>query len=312
MGKLEEAKEILKALGMPKQQYNDRSAWTFLALLDLKEDGQWSKITNQRLGIQQIMDFIAEYYGKKYATGSRETFRKETIHQFIDGAIAERNVDETDRATNSPHYSYGIVEEVVEVCKAYGSPNWAEKLNEFLEHTETLIEKYAQKREIVKIPVRINDEIFQFSPGKHNILQKAIIEEFAPRYAPNSEILYVGDTANKNLYKKRDELQKLGISISDHDKLPDVVLYRSDNNWLYFIEAVTSVGPVSVKRMNEINDMLENCECGIIYVTAFLDRSGKNGFKKFIGEIAWETEIWIANDPDHMIHMNGDRFYGPR
>ncbi|WP_233434111.1 BsuBI/PstI family type II restriction endonuclease [Geobacillus sp. FSL K6-0789] len=112
--------------------------------------------------------------------------------------------------------------------------------------------------------------------------------------------------------QNREKLEELGVRITDHDKLPDVVLYRPDKNWLYFIEAVTSVGPISVKRMHEIQAMLENCECGIIYVTAFLDMSSENGFKKFINEIAWETEIWIADNPDHMIHLNGDRFLGPR
>lgn len=312
MGKIDEAREVLKDLGMPKTQYNDRSCWTLLALLGLKENDSWSSAESNRLEIHKIMDFIAVNYGRKYAMNSREAFRKYTIHPFILGAIAEQNVDEIERATNSPKYSYNITAEALEVFKSYGVEEYDRKLNQFLSNIETLSEKYAQKREIVKIPVKINDNELLFSPGKHNQLQKAIIEEFAPRFAPGAEVLYVGDTKKKDLVKNKEKLQEIGLSITDNDKLPDVVLYLKEKNWLYFIEAVTSVGPISVKRVMEIQDMLENCNCGIVYITAFLDMSAKNGFKKFIDQIAWETEIWVADNPDHMIHLNGDRFFGPR
>ena len=66
------------------------------------------------------------------------------------------------------------------------------------------------------------------SPGKHNELQKAIIEEFAPRFAPNSECLYVGDTTEKDLVKNVDKLRELGFEITLHDKMPDVVLYSEE------------------------------------------------------------------------------------
>ena len=312
VGKLEEAKEILKALGMPKQQYNDRSAYTFLALTGIKEEDSWNKATNNPMRIVDMMNFMAEYYGKVYKPNTRETIRKDTIHQFCDGAITVRNVDDEERATNSPLYSYRLTDEVLEVIHAYGTDEWEEKLGTWLKKHETLIKKYSQVREMTMIPVKVNGKELQFSPGKHNQLQKAIIEEFAPRFAPGAEVLYVGDTAKKDLVKNREKLEELGVCITDHDKLPDIVLYRPDKNWLYFIEAVTSAGPISVKRTHEIQAMLENCECGIIYVTAFLDMSSENGFKKFINEIAWETEIWIADNPDHMIHLNGDRFLGPR
>jgi hypothetical protein len=312
MGKLEEAKEILKSLGMPKQQYNDRSAYTFLALSGLKEENSWSDASVNSLRIVDMMNFMATNYGKIYKPNTRETIRKDTIHQFCNGAITCRNEDNEERATNSPLYSYRLTDEVLEVIQSYGTAKWEEKLGEWLKNHKTLVQQYSQIREIAKIPIKVNEEVLQFSPGKHNELQRAIIEEFAPRFAKGAVVLYVGDTAKKDLIKNRDKLQELGVRITDHDKLPDVVLYVAEKKWLYFIEAVTSVGPVSVKRMNEIKEMLKNCNCGIIYVTAFLDMSSENGFKKFIEEIAWETEIWFANNPDHLMHLNGDRFIGPR
>ncbi|MCY8484931.1 restriction endonuclease [Bacillus atrophaeus] len=312
MGKLAEAKEILKALGMPKQQYNDRSGYVLLALAGVKEEDSWADASINSLRIVDMMNFMGDHYGKIYKPNSRETIRKESIHQFVAGAIAVSNDDDDERATNSPKYSYRLSDEIVEVLQSYGTDEWEKKLGAWLEQHETLVEQYTQAREMSLIPVVANGQELVFSPGKHNHLQKAIIEDFAPRFAPGAEVLYVGDTKKKDLIKNREKLQELGVRITDHDKLPDVVLYVDEKNWLYFIEAVTSVGPISMKRINEIQAMLEECSCGVVYVTAFLDMSAKNGFKKFIDQIAWETEIWVADNPDHMIHLNGDRFFGPR
>lgn len=165
------------------------------------------------------------------------------------------------------------------------------------------------QKENAKMPVRINNQDFTFSPGKHNKLQKAIIEEFAPRFAPSSECLYVGDTIQKDMVKNIAKLSQLGFEITLHDKMPDVVLYREDKNWIYFVESVTSVGPMDPKRIIEIESMTKNVSAGKIYVTAFLDFAT---FKKFSEQLAWETEVWIADMPDHMIHLNGDKFLGPR
>ena len=91
--------------------------------------------------------------------------------------------------------------------------------------------------------------------------------------------------------------------------MPDVVLYREDKDWLYFIESVTSVGPMDDKRIIELQELTKNVKSGKIFVTAFLDFKT---FKKFSESLAWDTEVWIADVPDHMIHLNGDRFLGPR
>ena len=159
------------------------------------------------------------------------------------------------------------------------------------------------------MPVKINGQDFSFSPGKHNELQKAVIEEFAPRFAPDSECLYVGDTIEKDLVKNVEKLTKLGFEITLHDKMPDVVLYREDKDWLYFVESVTSVGPMDPKRILEITEMTKDVTAGKIFVTAFPDFKT---YKKFSEKLAWETEVWIAEMPEHMINLDGDKFLGPR
>lgn len=305
MNKLEQAKDILEKIGMPKAQQADLCAYTLLALLNIKEKSKWNTATNEYIRIHDIMEFIKQNYGVAYAENSRETFRKQAMHHFRIAALIEDNL----KATNSPNYRYRITIEALNLIKKYGTNEWNKKLEKYLKNHQKLISIYENKRNLTKIPVKINGENFEFSTGKHNELQKAIIEEFAPRFAPNSIVLYVGDTKDKDLYKDVELLEKLKISMGDHEKLPDVILYQKEKKWIYFIEAVTSVGPISPKRIVEITDMTKNCKLGKIYVTAFLDMKT---FKRFTEQLAWETEVWLSEMPDHMIHLNGDKFMGPR
>ena len=172
-----------------------------------------------------------------------------------------------------------------------------------------MISLYAARKTMQKMPVTINGKGVTLSTGKHNQLQKAIVEEFAPRFAPNSECLYLGDTIEKDLIKETEKLLKLGFDISVHDKMPDVILYSQEKDWIYFVEAVTSVGPMEPSRIKELEEMTKDVASGKIYVTAFLDFKT---YKKFSESLAWETEVWLAEMPDHMIHLNGDKFLGPR
>ncbi len=88
--------------------------------------------------------------------------------------------------------------------------------------------------------------------------------------------------------------------------MPDVVLYDEQKDHIFLIEAVTTHGPISPKRQVELGDVLKKCKAAKIYISAFLDF---REFKRHIDNIAWETEVWIANNPDHMIHFNGPKFF---
>jgi hypothetical protein len=202
-----------------------------------------------------------------------------------------------------------LTEETLKILKTIQTSEWQDSLDKFLSYHNKLIDIYGSKKKMTMLPVKIEGKDFKFSVGKHNELQKAIIEEFAPRFAPNAECLYVGDTTEKDLVKNVDKLAKLGFEITLHDKMPDVVLFREDKNWIYFIEAVTSVGPMNPKRVLEIKEMTDNVTAGKIFVTAFLDFGT---YKKFSQDLAWETEVWISELPEHMIHLNGDKFLGPQ
>lgn len=305
MNKIEDARQILNLIGMPQKQQADICCYTLLAMANISPNKKWQTATNRWIRIHDILQFTNEYYNTSYAENSRETVRKQALHRFRTAALIEDN----NKATNSPNYRYRLTEETLELLQAFKTEKWEEMLESYLKKHETLISIYSSKKKMHMMPVKINGSDFVFSPGKHNQLQKAIIEDFAPRFAPNSECLYVGDTIEKDLVKNFTKLEELGFEITLHDKMPDVVLYKEDKDWIYFIESVTSVGPMDPKRIIEITEMTKGVKAGKIFVTAFLDFET---YKKFSQDLAWETEVWIADMPDHMIHLNGDKFMGPR
>ena len=305
MNKIEDARQILKFIGMPQKQQADICCYTLLAMANISPNKKWQDATNNWIRIHDILQFTNEYYQTSYAENSRETVRKQALHRFRTAALIEDN----NKATNSPNYRYRLTKETLELLQTFKTKKWKKILKSYLEKHETLISIYSSKKKMHMMPVKINGNDFVFSPGKHNQLQKAIIEDFAPRFAPNSECLYVGDTIEKDLVKNFTKLEELGFEITLHDKMPDVVLYKEDKDWIYFIESVTSVGPMDPKRIIEITEMTQSVKAGKIFVTAFLDFET---YKKFSQDLAWETEVWIADMPDHMIHLNGDKFMGPR
>lgn len=311
MNKIEEAQAILKALGLPPAQYNEMAALTFLAICNIKENDKWSKATRRSLGVSKgIMTFVNENYGKTYAPNTRETFRRQVLHQFVQARVVDYNPDEPTLPVNSPRAHYALTLEVLEVVKTYKTRKWKTALKTFIETVGKLSEAYFRERELIQIPVLLqNGEILKLSAGKHNEVQAAIVEQFAPRFSNGGTLLYLGDTAKKDLFFDDKGLKDLGIPLDQHSKLPDVVIYDSKRKWLFLIEAVTSHGPVSPKRLLELEEFLKNVKVGKVYVTAFPDMTE---FKKHSNNIAWETEVWLMDVPDHMIHFNGDRFMGPR
>lgn len=311
MSKLQEAQEILKALGLPPAQHNEMAALTLLAICNIKEDSKWKNATKQSLGVTKgIMAFIKNHYGKGYAANTRETVRRQVLHHFEQARIVNYNPENPNLPVNSPHAHYAITNEALEVVKAYKTKNWKKALAHFIENVGKLSEVYLKAREMNQIPVRLSDgQVLKLSAGKHNEVQAAIVEQFAPRFAKGGILLYLGDTEKKDLYVDKKGLKNLGIPIDQHSKLPDVVIYEKKRKWLFLIEAVTSHGPVSPKRIVELKKFLKDCKVGKVYVTAFPDMAE---FKRHSANIAWETEVWLMDIPDHMIHFNGDRFMGPR
>lgn len=314
--KLLQAQEFLKALGMPKSQYNKRSGWVLLALANITPNDSWKDVQAPLLPTVEIMQFIRQHYEQDYKPNSRETIRRQTLHQFEQARIVDRNRDNPARPTNSKDNNYSLTKPIVEILKEYPDGNWQQRLEEFRHDLNNLQELYQRRLNKEKVPIQLPDgSSIKLSPGKHNQLHADIIHEFCPRFiGMGGKVLYIGDTASSRneggkLMVLHDGLMdELCIPTINHGKLPDIVVYDERRKWLFLIEAVTSHGPVSHKRWVELEDMLRDCKLGRVYVTAFSDT---RVFRKYAAEIAWETEVWIAENPDHMIHFNGDRFLGP-
>lgn len=284
MPKIEDAQIILKELGLPKAQQNEMAALTLLSLCNLKENDSWSMSEKISLGVTKgVMKFIVTEYKKDYAPNTRETFRRFVLHQFVQARIADYNPDIPNLPVNSPRAHYALSNEALDTIKTFGTANWKKSSEKFRNSIEDLAKKYEKKREVVRVPVLLpNGKKLTLSSGKHNELQGAIIEQFLPEFAKGSDLLYLGDTEQKDLYTNKTKLENIGIKINEHSKLPDVVLFDEKKNWIFLIEAVTSHGPVSPKRVVELEKLLKNCSAGKIYVTAFPD------FKEFK---KWSSKI---------------------
>ncbi len=255
------------------------------------------------------MDWIRDHYGKDYAPNTRETIRRQTMHQFRDAGIVLYNPDEPSRAVNSPKAVYQISPAALALVRAFGTSAWKSSLASFLVEQETLTARYARDRDQHLVVVQLAPgKSIKLSPGGHCDLIRAIIEEFAPRFLPGGRLIYAGDTGQKWGYFDAQLLKELGVEVDFHGKMPDVVIHYAERDWLVLVESVTSHGPVDGKRHAELTAIFGRSSAGLVFVTAFPDRATMS---RYLSEIAWETEVWVAEAPSHLIHFNGDRFLGP-
>lgn len=306
---IEAAIENLVSLGLPRMQQNERSALCLLALLDLSPGKPWNEAEAPLKGITPIMDWAREHYSKDYAPNTRETVRRQTMHQFVDAGIALYNPDDPDRPVNSPRAVYQIEPTTLALLRSYGTAGWTANLANYLAERETLVSRYAKERNQTRIPVQISGcKSITLSSGEHSELLKAVIEDFAPRFAPGSTLIYVGDTETKWAYFDEALLAEVGVKVDSHGKMPDVVLHYRKSGWLLLVESVTSHGPVDGKRHIELTELFSGAKADLVYVTAFPTRAV---MARYLAEIAWETEVWIADSPSHLIHFDGEQFLGP-
>ena len=262
------------------------------------------------LGIRAILDFAREQLDKNYAENTRESIRKYSVKQLVAAGLLLHNPDKPDRATNSSDNCYQIEEHALALLQQFSSKTWDSLLETYLAARVTLVAQYAHKRNLHRVPVKTKTaQKITLSAGLHSDLIRSIIENFGALFAPGGELVYVGDTGKKWGYFDQALLATLGVEVERHGKMPDVVIYYRKKNWLILIEAVSSSGPVDGGRHAELAQVFKDSKAGLVYVTAFPDRG--EIFRKFLAVVAWETEVWCASDPTHLIHFNGIRFLGP-
>jgi hypothetical protein len=307
--KLKEAMDILESLGFASRRSNEVAGYTLLALLDMKPTQPWRDVAAPLRGITPMIEFVAKVYGVRYAPNTRETIRDEAVKYFVEAGMLLRNPDNPARPTNSGNTVYQIEPHALKLFRCFGNPKWTSALRTYLVSREEIRRELARGRNLSRIPVKLpSGEIITISPGGQNPLIKVVIEEFCPRFVPAGTIVYIGDAEDKFLHLDREYLQRLGVEVPAPAKMPDVVAHDTRRNWLLLIEAVTSAGPVDGKRRKELKQLFSGCRAGLVFVTAFTSREV---MRIFLAQISWESEVWVAEDPDHLIHFDGERFLGP-
>jgi len=303
------AREVLRLLNFDAKRCNERSARVLLALLSLTPTSPWDQATNQSLRTREIMDWIAAHYQVRYAPNTRETIRKETLYQFVEAGLVERNHDDLDRATNSPKYRYRVAPTALALLQTYKKRGFDRRLRTYLADIPGLVALYARERQRRRIPVTFPDGMtVTLSPGGQNILLKHVVENFCQFFTPGGHVLYIGDTDAKWAHFEEGALASLNITVKQRGKMPDLVVYLPDKNWLVLLEAAASHGPVDAQRRAELADLFDDSTAGLVYVSCFLTRAE---MRRYLAAIAWETEVWCADNPTHLIHFNGERFLGP-
>lgn len=306
---VQNARTVLEVLGMDSERSNERSALVFLALLGLSVDTPWRDAANPMLGTRAIMDFIRDHYEREYPPNSRETVRRFTLHQFAEAHLLIQNPDQPDRPVNSPKWNYQITPEALDVIRTYGTTKWDVGVQTYVDNMPGLKAKYDAVRAMDRIPLTLpSGVVFTLSPGGQNVLLKSMVEDFCPRYTPGGELLYIGDAGDKWALFEKDRFSTIGVTLEEHGKMPDLVVFLPSRNWLVLMEAASSHGPVDSKRHDELATLFSESTAGLVYVSCFPDRAT---FRKYVAAIAWETEVWCADQPTHMIHYNGERFLGP-
>jgi hypothetical protein len=307
---MEEARQIIRDLGLTNKMLGNTQVYVFLTLLSMTPEKTWNQASNSLWGITPIMEEIKRLGWAEFKPNTRETIRDECVGVLVDAYLATPNPGNPKRSKNSKYYCYQINPEVLALIKLFGTNNYQIELGKFKQGYLTLKERYAAERKKNRLSVKLpNGKIRTLSPGGQNPLIISIITLFASQYHFDT-VLYIGDAENRyNSLFEKNFLESLKIDIErllNSIEMPDVILYRSDKNVLAIIEAVKTGGEINVERRDRLLNLFENCTAKLSFVNAFEDFQG---FKKALKIITWETHAWLADNPTHMIHFNGDKYW---
>lgn len=322
--KIAEAAAILSAIDFPlgKGEFRtklrqDRVCLVLLAVADLIPSGSWKDVKVHGEGkdshapkTRDIIIFLNKNYGTAISSGSYDNIRRKNLDYLVESGLVVPSARKAGASTNDSTRGYAISKDAASLLHRYGSSKWQTPVKQFIKNHASLSTALQRPAKMQMVEVDFPDgQTFELSAGPHNRIQKAVIEEFLPRFVQKPRVLYLGDTSKKDLVVDHARLKALGLDLNQHDRLPDIVVLDEAKKWLFLIEAVHSSNPVSPLRHLALERLTAKCKLGKVFVSAFEDLKS---FAKWAPGISWETEIWVADNPTHMIHYNGDRFYGPR
>ena len=301
--RLDAIKEVLKAVQFPVGFITDQTAICLYALMDVRpREGLLPDKTCLRDGarIRNILDFKRRELGEPVAENTRESYRKQSLKPLHVAGIIELH----QTSINDPNTYYTINPEFAAILLETRSGRRKRLTSSWkATHHDRLMMSRSQPTS-GDVTARIGEIVLSLSRGAHSELTRAVCEVFAPAYIPGFEPIYVSDTRSKLLYVNQELESQLDLRLDEHDKLPDLILYRPSMNIVYVVEVVTSVGPISESRKQEIQEILTKrgpLKFGVVYVTAFPDRIT---FRRFVTDVAWETKVWVAAEQFGIIHFD--------
>ena len=313
---IREALFIIDQLGIPLEGLTGRDkeklAMALLAAGDVKTSKEWRKVKSTNSGYsittKQCVEFYNTYLEENMSKGSYDYVLRDGFSKLLIGGIVERSKPESNLSDATR--GYRISTEYARIISKFGQKDWEKQVEIFNKTHKTYRERLAQTRNIPMINVKMPDgKEFQLKDGEHNLIQQQVITEFLPRFGYGAMLLYCGDSDNKyGVINEKEKLAELGIKDLSQGKLPDIVAYSAEKDWIYLIEAYHTSNPITAERKYELEQMMGECADKCIYITAF---ESNDAFRSCKEDLAWETEVWIVTNPDHMIHRNGFRFIGP-
>lgn len=297
---LEEVKALLQQLGLDRRLQTEQSALCVLALADgVERLGLLPGKKRLRDGarIHDIIEFARHVCGKEVAENTRESYRKLSLQPLCEEGLVVRH----QLSTNDPKTFYRLHPEMLRLLTSAAplERRWlARELAVRLSQGET----WQQQRRRADIPVEVGQQHLHFlSPGTHSRLAAEVVEIYAPTFLKVPRVVYVGDTRHKDGYQNRDLMRELNLPIQVTASLPDVVLLCEAERRLIVVEVVASSGPISASRLGQLQQLLAQSQAlgyRPRYVTAFPSR---RVFRRFVEEIAWGTQVWIANEAAQVI-----------
>lgn len=303
--------DLLQAVGLPlydTDRGNERMATAFLAVARVQRSlGEACSIYEAApLRTRDIIEYENRIFLQDISPGSYDDVRRKDLKFLTEAGVVLNTGEMNASATNSPNRKYGLAPEFAQLTKTYGTEQWQAALETYRDTALQLRKALERKRELDMFPVHLPSGMeIKLHNDAHNRLQATIIRDFLPRFGFGADVLYVGDAADKDLWVDKEQLARLRFFTLEHDKLPDIVAYSPEKNLLYLIECLHSTGPMDELRVKHLKELLRDCPAQLLFFTAF---ESKKAFRSWAAKIAWESEVWIAESPDHLIHFNGYKF----
>ena len=267
--KVEQALNIFKQVGVPVRgmtpRRRERVAKALLAVAGVLPDMNWSEATShfdgtaKPLTTREIIKIWNAHYGEKIADSSYDDVRRKDLAVLVEAGLVARSAADPAADVNDGTRGYSIPLEALELLRGYDTADRDDHLLLFRSSVGELKDRLSKAREFKMVPVTLpNGETYSLSPGPHNEIQKAVIEDFLPRFSKGAEVLYIGDTAKRILHMDAGRMQDIGIPEMDRALLPDILAYETERNWLFVVEAVHSSNPISAMRHLELRRLTEH------------------------------------------------------